>query len=359
MHRRVFRVSALALSTLPLLTLGAAAQIAVSSNDNKIVNVDGVNNIVQNPPPDNATIIDLGVSPPKVIGQLDVPGSVVGPPQSVAISPDESIALVVASTKIDPTDPKKTTNDNKLSVIDLKASPPAVIATIEVGAAPAGVSFSPDGKLVLVANRGDGTVSILTVAGKTLTPAGKIALGDAKSGPEPRRLHPRRQEGARHARRRPSHFRAVGRWRQGRGHQGLHGCGHPPLQHLDQPQGRRCRAHQSGRRPGRHRHHQRHRPEEEPAAHRRFYLGRPDPRGCHHVSRRVLRGGDDPERLDTAEDASGLQRPRPGDGLSHRRARSSRLRPRPKSAAGPRAWCGARTARRCSPNPCWPRHWTF
>jgi DNA-binding beta-propeller fold protein YncE len=171
------------LATAVAVPSPAQAQIAVSANDNKVVNIDGVNNIVQNPPADNATIIDLGVSPPKVLGQLDVPGSVVGPPQSVAIAPDESIALIVASTKIDPADPKKTTNDNKLSVIDLKASPPAVIATVEVGAAPAGVSFSPDGKLVLVANRGDGTVSILTVAGKVLTPAGKLALGDAKSGP--------------------------------------------------------------------------------------------------------------------------------------------------------------------------------
>jgi DNA-binding beta-propeller fold protein YncE len=101
----------------------------------------------------------------------------------VAVAPDESIALVVASTKIDPTDPKKTVPDNRLSVIDLKASPPAVIATLEVGASPTGVSFSPDGKLVLVANRGEGTVSILTVNGKTLTPAGKIELGDAKSAP--------------------------------------------------------------------------------------------------------------------------------------------------------------------------------
>ena len=159
------------------------AQIAVSSNDNKIVNVDGVNKIVENPAPDNVTIIDLGVSPPKILGQLDAPGSVVGPPQSVAISPDESVALVVASTKIDPTDPKKTIPDNRLTVIDLKALPPAVAATIAVGASPTGVSFSPDGKLVLVANRGEGTVSILTAEGKTLTPVGKIELGDAKSGP--------------------------------------------------------------------------------------------------------------------------------------------------------------------------------
>ena len=161
----------------------ASAQIAVSSNDTKVVNVDGVNRIVENRAPDNVTIIDLGVSPPRVIGQLDAPGSVVGPPQSVAVAPDESIALVVASTKIDPSDAKKTVPDNKLTVIDLKVSPPAVIATLEVGVSPTGVSFSPDGKLVLVANRGEGTVSILTVNGKTLTPAGKLELGDPKSAP--------------------------------------------------------------------------------------------------------------------------------------------------------------------------------
>ena len=175
-------VLALSLTTFTIVP-SARAQLAVSSNDNKVINVEGVNKIVENPQPDNVTIIDLGVAPPKIVGQVNAPGSVVGPPQSVAVSPDESIALVVASTKIDPSDPKKTALDNRLSVIDLKASPAAVIATIEVGLSPAGVSFSPDGKVVLVGNRGDGTVSILAVNGKTLTPAGKIQLGDAKSGP--------------------------------------------------------------------------------------------------------------------------------------------------------------------------------
>ncbi|WP_291855966.1 beta-propeller fold lactonase family protein [Bradyrhizobium sp.] len=179
---RMLSVPALCLAAFAMAPT-ASAQLAVSSNDTKVVNVDGVNRIVENPAPDNVTIIDLGVSPPKIVGQLNAPGSVVGPPQSVAIAPDESIALVVASTRIDPSDPKKTVPDNKLSVIDLKASPPAVIATLELGVSPAGVSFSPDGKLVLVTNRGDGTVSILTVNGKTLTPTGTIQLGDAKSGP--------------------------------------------------------------------------------------------------------------------------------------------------------------------------------
>lgn len=178
------------LLSVPVLCLAAfaiaptaSAQLAVSSNDTKVINVDGVNKIVENPAPDNVTIVDLGVSPPKVVGQVNAPGSVVGPPQSVAVAPDESIALVAATTKIDPSDPKKTVPDNRLSVIDLKASPQAVIATLELGVSPSGVSFSPDGKLVLVTNRGDGTVSILTVNGKTLTPTGKIQLGDAKSSP--------------------------------------------------------------------------------------------------------------------------------------------------------------------------------
>jgi DNA-binding beta-propeller fold protein YncE len=181
-HVRILSVPALCLAAIAVAST-ASAQLAVSSNDTKVVNIDGVNTIVENRAPDNVTIVDLGVSPPRVVGQLDAPGSVVGPPQSVAVAPDESIALVVASTKIDPSDPKKTVPDNRLSVIDLKASPPALIATLEVGISPSGVSFSPDGKLVLVTNRGEGTVSILTVNGKTLTPTGKIQLGDTKSGP--------------------------------------------------------------------------------------------------------------------------------------------------------------------------------
>ena len=179
---RMLSVPALCLATFTIAPT-ASGQLAVSSNDTKVINVDGVNKIVENPEPDNVTIIDLGVSPPKIVGQVNAPGSVVGPPQSVAVAPDESIALVAASTKIDPSDPKKTVPDNRLSVIDLKASPPAVIATLGLGVSPSGVSFSPDGKLVLVTNRGDGTVSILTVNGKTLTSTGKIQLGDAKSGP--------------------------------------------------------------------------------------------------------------------------------------------------------------------------------
>ena len=43
------------------------------------------NTVPANPPPDTVTILDIGVSPPKVLGELQAPSSVVGVPQSVAV----------------------------------------------------------------------------------------------------------------------------------------------------------------------------------------------------------------------------------------------------------------------------------
>jgi DNA-binding beta-propeller fold protein YncE len=172
-----------ALALVPLLTVGATAQILVSANDNKAVLINGANVVPANPAADTVSIIDLGVSPPKLIGEVRAPASVVGPPQSVAISRDESFALVTGAFKVDPADPKKAIPDNKLSVIDLKAKPPAVIATLEAGLGAAGVSINNAGTLALVANRSEGTVSVFTIADNKLTPAGKIQLGDSKSGP--------------------------------------------------------------------------------------------------------------------------------------------------------------------------------
>ena len=83
---------------------------------------------------------------------------------------NSSNTIVSASTKVDPNDPTKFVNDNALTVIDLKANPPAVIAKLEAGPGATGISINKQGTLALVANRGDGTVSIFTISGKTVTP---------------------------------------------------------------------------------------------------------------------------------------------------------------------------------------------
>ena len=170
---------------LLLLTVArpAGAQVAVSANDAKVALVDGATTIVRNPPPDTVTIIDLSTSPPRVVAELRAPSSVIGPPQSVAIAPDSSIALVTASTRIDPADPAKTVPDDRVTVIDLTASPPAVVATLHAGRGASGVSFNRTGTLALVANRMEGTISVFTVSGKAVAAAGKVDLAAPESGP--------------------------------------------------------------------------------------------------------------------------------------------------------------------------------
>ena len=160
----------------------AHGQLLLSTNDNKVTLVNGVATTVKSPPPDTLTVIDLKSWPPKVVAEVDVPGSVVGPPFSVAVTPNESLALVTANETLDPGDPTKRIPNNTMSVVDLKATPPKIIATLETGKNPAGVSITRQGTLALVANRGDGTVSVFTIQGKTVTPAGKVTIGDEKAG---------------------------------------------------------------------------------------------------------------------------------------------------------------------------------
>jgi DNA-binding beta-propeller fold protein YncE len=159
------------------------AEIVVSANDGKMVMVDGVPTVRKEPLPDTVSVIDLSGGSARIVAEIPAPASVVGPPTSVAIAPDESFALVTGAMKVDPADPTKTVPDDKLTVIDLKSSPPKILATLQAGAGAAGVSINRAGTLALVGNRSEGTVSVFTISGNTLTAAGKIALGDAKSGP--------------------------------------------------------------------------------------------------------------------------------------------------------------------------------
>ena len=61
-------------------------------------------------------------------------------------------------------------------MVDLEASPPAVVQTVTVGPAPAGVAISPDGKMVLAVTRTDSAVLVFALEGKRLRQTGRIAL---------------------------------------------------------------------------------------------------------------------------------------------------------------------------------------
>jgi DNA-binding beta-propeller fold protein YncE len=70
----------------------------------------------------------------------------------------------------------KSVPDNKLYVIDLTTSPPAVIATLQTGKQPSGLAINRAGNLAIVANRADNSVSVLSISGKTVSIVGTVPV---------------------------------------------------------------------------------------------------------------------------------------------------------------------------------------
>ena len=172
------------LIALPWLVAPAAhAQIAVIALENKVVLVNGVATPVANPKPDGAALLDLSTTPPKLIAQIELPSAtVLGPPTTVAVTPDESMAIISSGQRADAADKMKLVDNNFVTLIDLKSTPAKVLGTVITGAQPTGIAINPAGTLALVANRGEGTVSVLKIAGKQVSKIGSVSLGKADSG---------------------------------------------------------------------------------------------------------------------------------------------------------------------------------
>jgi hypothetical protein len=126
---------------------------------------------------DSATVVDFTNGTARILGAVPAPASIIGPAMQIAVAPNERWALVAASTKGDPADMTKTLPDGVVSVIDLSTpARPRVTQTLQAGVGVYGIAINKAGTLVLTANNGDDSVSIFTVAGSTLTPAGKLQL---------------------------------------------------------------------------------------------------------------------------------------------------------------------------------------
>jgi len=158
----------------------AQAQYLIVGNDEKVAFNDG-KPVLSPPGKDTVSIIDIGDrAKPRIVVNLPLENSVFGPPTNLAITPDGKLALVANSIDVvKDGDTFKSVPDNKLFVIDLTASPPAVIATIQTGKQPSGMAINRAGNLALVANRADNSVSVLSISGKTVAVVGTVALAPA------------------------------------------------------------------------------------------------------------------------------------------------------------------------------------
>lgn len=170
-------------ASVALLATPCRAELVVVANDNKVVMVNGAQMIVKDPPPDTLAVLDLSGERPRLVAEIDgVPNSVIGPPAGVALTPNEELALVTSSNRIDPTNPTRQIADNRMTVVDLTTTPPRVLATLETGPMPSGVAINRAGTLALVGNRNDGTISVFAIAGKNVTSVGRVKVADAEAG---------------------------------------------------------------------------------------------------------------------------------------------------------------------------------
>jgi DNA-binding beta-propeller fold protein YncE len=153
----------------------------IVGNDEKLLWDDDGKPILSAPGKDSVLIVDLAnPEDPKIVANLPLKNSIVGPPVNLDIDPSGSIALVADSIDVTKDgDALKQGPDNKIYVIDLKSNPPKLTATVTGGKQPSGLSISPSGKMALVANRGDNSVSVLSINGTDVKVTDTIPFPDA------------------------------------------------------------------------------------------------------------------------------------------------------------------------------------
>jgi DNA-binding beta-propeller fold protein YncE len=159
--------------------MAAQAQLMIIGNDQKVT-LDAQRHAHFGPAgKDTLSVIDMSnPAALKIVATIPLDNTVIGPPTNLAITPDRSLALVANSMNVEKSgDTYKPVPDDRLFVIDLTTSPPKVIDTLHIGKQPSGMAIAPDGKLALVADRADGTLSVLSIDGKTVKQTGSVKIG--------------------------------------------------------------------------------------------------------------------------------------------------------------------------------------
>jgi len=159
-------------SAKPFMIVGLDEKILWDDDGKPVLSPDGK---------DQVLIVDLAnPEDPKIVASLPLKNSIVGPPVNLDIDPSGTVALVADSIDdVKDGDNLKQVPDNKIYVIDMAASPPKLAATLTGGKQPSGLSFSPDGKMALVANRGENTIGVLSVDGTDVKITDTVAMPDS------------------------------------------------------------------------------------------------------------------------------------------------------------------------------------
>lgn len=181
-----------------------ADPLLIVGNDEKITWDAKGNGIMAPPGKDSVLILDLAnPEAPKIVANLPLKNSVVGPPVNVAIAPDKSIALVADSVDVvkdgdklkqEPDDKRALAtkfNAHKVSLLDVNGDKVTYAKfDLPTGQWPYNVAVAPGGKIALTADNGgagssDGSVDTVSVVDLELDPArivDRVVVGDGPEG---------------------------------------------------------------------------------------------------------------------------------------------------------------------------------
>jgi len=120
---------------------------------------------------DTVSVIDLEVTPPRVIDRVVVGDA----PEGFVISPkgDVAVAVLLGGASALKSAWFNSKRNGSVAVLKIDGKKVTKVGEVEVGGLPEGAVFSPDGRYLYVGNYVDSDVSILKVDGSTITDTGK------------------------------------------------------------------------------------------------------------------------------------------------------------------------------------------
>ena len=172
-------LATLSIAILILLNCSSpvAAQRVLSGNENKIEVVSGGPIVHFDAEPDSVSVIDFDQFPPRVQHLVGISNSVIGPPSNIVITPDGRMAVISNAVKLDRDAEEGFVPDTVIHILDLTSDPPKVVGTTSAGPQPSGMSITPDGQHLLVANRDGGTVTLCSISGMDVKPVQTVEVG--------------------------------------------------------------------------------------------------------------------------------------------------------------------------------------
>ncbi len=143
--------------------------VAVAPSGKIALSADNGNNGSSDGSVDTVSVIDLEAMPPRIIDRVVVGDG----PEGLAISPKGDVAVAVILAGSNMKNSYFYHRNGTVTVLHLDGKKVTPVGEVEVGGLPEGAAFTPDGKYLLVGNYLDQDISILKVDGSKITDTGK------------------------------------------------------------------------------------------------------------------------------------------------------------------------------------------